>query len=45
MKNMLEFLKSIVLMVGLFIFICLWIIIVFFMWIYDAICGGWYEKK
>ena len=36
-----EMIKSIVLMTGLIIFIMGWCIVIFFLWIYDAIFGGW----
>ena len=36
-----EMIKSIILMTGLIIFIIGWCIVIFFLWIYDAIFGGW----
>ena len=36
-----EMIKSIILMTGLIVLIFAWFIIMFFMWIYDAIFGGW----
>ena len=36
-----EMIKSIILMTGLIVLIFGWFIIMFFMWIYDAIFGGW----
>jgi hypothetical protein len=41
LKILWEMIKSIVLMTGLIIFIVLWFVVIFFMWIYDAIFGGW----
>ena len=44
LKTFWEVIKSIVLMTGLLIFIFFWLIILFFLWIYDTIWGGWRES-
>ena len=36
-----EMIKSLILMTGLLVLIVLWCVIIFFMWIYDGIFGGW----
>ena len=36
-----EMIKSIILMTGLIIFIIGWCVVGFFLWIYDALFGGW----
>ena len=41
LKILWEMIKSIVLMTGLILFIMGWCIVIFFLWIYDAIFGGW----
>ena len=33
--------SRILLFLGLCVFIVLWCVVIFFMWIYDAIFGGW----
>jgi len=45
MKNILEFFLNLILMIGLVFFVCLWLVVIFFMWIYDAIFGGWNETR
>tara|TARA_R100001086_G_scaffold37530_1_gene16724 strand:- start:155 stop:292 length:138 start_codon:yes stop_codon:yes gene_type:complete len=45
MKKILEVGRGVILLIGLCIFVCVWLIVIFFMWIYDAIFGGWNEKK
>tara|TARA_R110002020_G_scaffold163785_2_gene349969 strand:+ start:381 stop:545 length:165 start_codon:yes stop_codon:yes gene_type:complete len=40
-KNFLEILKSFLLLVGLCVMILVWCVVIFFLWIYDAIFGGW----
>jgi len=37
----LEFFKNIILMIGLIFIVLIWIVVIFFMWIYDAIFGNW----
>tara|TARA_R100001530_G_scaffold90404_1_gene62825 strand:- start:10 stop:192 length:183 start_codon:yes stop_codon:yes gene_type:complete len=41
LKIIWETIKSIIMMTGLIIFIALWCVVIFFMWIYDSIFGGW----
>jgi heme/copper-type cytochrome/quinol oxidase subunit 2 len=41
LKIIWEIIKSIVLMTGLIIFVVVWCVVIFFLWIYDAIFGGW----
>ena len=36
-----EMIKSLILMTGLLVFMVLWCVVIFFMWIYDAVFGGW----
>jgi len=40
-SRILEILKNLVLIAGLLVFVVLWFVVLFFMWIYDAIFGGW----
>ena len=41
LKTFWEMIKSLILMTGLILFIIGWCIVSFFLWIYDAIFGGW----
>ena len=41
MLNPLHFIKNILLMIGLVIFVFLWMILFLFLLIYDVIFGGW----
>ena len=41
LKTFWEMIKSVILMTGLIIFIIGWCIVIFFLWIYDDIFGGW----
>tara|TARA_R110000824_G_scaffold13397_1_gene58465 strand:+ start:1897 stop:2064 length:168 start_codon:yes stop_codon:yes gene_type:complete len=40
-SRILEVLKNMVLIAGLVVFVVLWFVVVFFLWVYDAIFGGW----
>ena len=40
-SRILEIIKGVVLIAGLLVFVVLWSVVLFFMWIYDAIFGGW----
>ena len=40
-SRILEIIKGVVLIAGLLVFVVLWSVVIFFMWIYDAIFGGW----
>ena len=41
LKTFWEMIKSLILMTGLILFIIGWGIVIFFLWIYDALFGGW----
>ena len=41
LKTFWEMIKSLILMTGLILFIIGWCIVIFSLWIYDAIFGGW----
>tara|TARA_R100001530_G_scaffold43370_1_gene32976 strand:- start:204 stop:362 length:159 start_codon:yes stop_codon:yes gene_type:complete len=41
LKILWETIKSIIMMTGLILFIALWCVVIFFLWIYDALFGGW----
>tara|TARA_R100001244_G_scaffold126363_1_gene96695 strand:+ start:343 stop:492 length:150 start_codon:yes stop_codon:yes gene_type:complete len=45
LKLLLEMVKSIFLVIGLIIFMFVWLIALLLLWFYDAIFGGWYEEK
>ena len=40
-SRILEVLTNLILMAGLVVFAVLWFVVIFFLWIYDAIFGGW----
>jgi hypothetical protein len=37
----LEFFRNIILMIGLIFIVLIWLVVIFFMWIYDMIFGNW----
>ena len=41
LKTFWEMIKILILMTGLILFIIGWWIVIFFLWIYDALFGGW----
>ena len=45
LKLLLEMVKSIFLVIGLIIFMFVWLIALLLLWFYDAIFGGWHEPR
>ena len=45
LKDLFQFFLNIILVIGLVILMSVWLIVVFFMLIYDAIFGGWNAKQ